>query len=70
MQFMASLDLATATAYLIEWLPEDWPVSQQQPCKTYVVAQSIDEATGRLTSNPTDIKRVTVLGGIVERSNG
>jgi hypothetical protein len=68
MKFRDAIDLATAHAYLVEWIPEDWPNSLD-PMKTYVSARSIDEATGRLTTNPRDIKRVTVLGDIIERTN-
>jgi hypothetical protein len=70
MQFRDAVDLATAHVYLIEWLPDDWPARMDDPCHSYVVALSIDEATSRLTSNPHDIKRVTVLGPVVERVYG
>lgn len=70
MKFREAIDLATASVYLVEWVPDDWPVSQSQPCKTYITAKSVDEATGRVTQNPNDIKRITVLGDVIERRHG
>ena len=67
MKFKEAIDLASAHLYLVEWIPEDWPIAQTEPCKTSVAAKSINEATGRLTQNPYDIKRITVLGDVIER---
>lgn len=66
MKFSDSTKMATAHAYLIEWWPEDWPIGMIDPAKTYVAAKTMDEAISRLTTNPYDVKRVTVLGDIIE----
>jgi hypothetical protein len=70
MKFRDAIDSATAHVYLIEWVPEDWPVSQLNPCETYVVAMSVGEAIDRLSTNPYDIKRISVLGDVIERPHG
>lgn len=69
MKFQDSVAAHSAILYLIEWFPEDWSGSFD-PCKTYVAALSVDEATSRLTSNPRDIKRITVVGDLIERPHG
>lgn len=64
--FLDAINLETGKLFRVEWWPEDTGIDRD-PMRTYVIANSMNEAGAKLSGNSFDIKAVTYLGGVVER---
>jgi hypothetical protein len=67
--FGDAISRATALLYKVVWWPENWSLDKQEAMTSYVVAMSMDEAGARLSENKYDIKSVTMMGHIIERTS-